>query len=63
MQRSIKDNNVFFARQGEVIYGSTAPLEQGWYFWDEAGQIGGGPHPTEDAAITALQEYVKWLTK
>lgn len=35
----------------------------GWYFFDEAGLLGGGPYPTEDDAIANLIEYGKTLNE
>ena len=32
-----------------------------WYFWDEAGLLGGGPYPTEKACMVALEKYADQL--
>ena len=32
-------------------------LKEGWYFWDEAGLLGGGPYHSEQQAINELNKY------
>jgi hypothetical protein len=32
-----------------------------WYFWDETGDIGGGPYTTREEAKTALKTYCEHL--
>lgn len=38
-------------------------IEGGWYFWDEADLLGGGPYPTEKEALIKLNEYADQLYK
>jgi hypothetical protein len=62
MLNSTKHDHVFWAPYGAscgVNDGETT--RQGWYFWDEAGQLGGGPYETEDLAAEALSRYAMSL--
>lgn len=38
-------------------------LEPGFYFWDETGQLGGGPYPTDHEAVTKLEQYAEFLNR
>ena len=38
-------------------------LNEGWYFWDEIGNLGGGPYKTEKEAVDKLNEYAASLNK
>jgi hypothetical protein len=55
--QSQENKYVFRLIEAYEIQGSMrAP---GWYYWDEAGQLGGGPYQDEDAAIVALNYYYR----
>ena len=45
---------VWFAK-GSLIEDEV--LDEGWYFWDESGMLGGGPYPTEVDAADQLKLY------
>lgn len=59
MQISTRSQHVFYASPGEKLEDTTSP--GGWYYWDEAGLLGGGPFATEDEAIAALDAYARNL--
>ena len=58
--------NVFWAPQGTYIepyFKSNNTLDEGWYFWDVVGLLGGGPYPTEKEAAAKLDLYAAELEK
>ena len=63
---SMNFKHVFWVPQGTYYksegFGNDY-LDEGWYFWDEAGLLGGGPYKTEEYASEKLDEYAKSLNK
>jgi hypothetical protein len=58
MIKSVYNKNVFWSPAGTQTE-MDGPLAGGWYFWDEAGLIGGGPYLSEQMAIDALSRYAR----
>jgi predicted RNA-binding Zn-ribbon protein involved in translation (DUF1610 family) len=52
--------NVWWYPQGYLH--DEEPLEEGWYFYDEAQLLGGGPYKNEITAISAINEYAARLS-
>jgi len=59
--KSGETSNVFWAPPGMLCQNDT--LIGGWYFWDEVGQLGGGPFHTESTAIGELRKYAQSLNQ
>lgn len=51
-----KHKHVFWCPKGTDLDGTPSKVD-GWYFWDETGQLGGGPYPTEGEAHASLGRY------
>ena len=47
-----------FHHEGGSLQEMDSPA--GWYWWDEAGLLGGGPYPDKETAERSLDNYVKW---
>jgi hypothetical protein len=51
--------DVFWVPEGTYYHGQL--LKQGWYFWDEAAVLGGGPFDDEYSAIREFDLYLTYL--
>lgn len=51
-----RTNDIFWCPKGTDL-DDTPSRADGWYFWDEVGQLGGGPYPTENEAVASFGRY------
>lgn len=57
---SSTNKHVFWCPKGTKLQANPEPSKRdGWYFWDEAGQLGGGPYDSEVEADHHLMRYVE----
>ena len=52
--------NVVYLKQGARVQGEIIK-ETGWYFYDEAGLLYGGPYFSRNGALTAVVSYAESL--
>ncbi len=55
-----KNGQTFWCPKGTDLDGMPSKVS-GWYFWDETGQLGGGPYPTESEAVASFGRYIAEL--
>lgn len=61
IKSSIKEYEKYVFYVPEKIAIQAEDVEQGWYFWDETGVIGGGPYPNEKVCIERFDVYGEYL--
>ena len=61
MYQSRNDSKVYWFPQGAYHDANEPELQEGWYFYDEVDDLGGGPYSTERMAIDGLTRYCEAL--